>query len=197
LTTKCNYSSIISWDILQSLKFLILYCHYHLLCVFRKQEVPAYERFHSLATPAPPTLSLPYRYKLLAEMFRNCDTVVSMLHNRAEICTFSKLKAAVQDMSKRLVVNTSVQRLFWGVSDNLSPVSSEYHFLECIISAILFRYKSTPRCSWNIAKVGVKHQSIGYKCVVQDVQKSSVCYIIGPFTKYLKVFIAHYILHWA
>ncbi|XP_076109679.1 DNA replication factor Cdt1-like [Mytilus galloprovincialis] len=66
-----------------------------------KQKAPAYERFHSLATPAPPTLSLPYKYKLLAEMFRNCDTVVSMLHNRAEVCTFSKLKAAVQDMGKR------------------------------------------------------------------------------------------------
>lgn len=80
------------------------------MCVFRKQKAPAYERFHSLATPAPPTLSLPYRYKLIAEMFRNCDTVVSMLHNRPEICTFSKLKAAVQDMSKRLVVKKSLSR---------------------------------------------------------------------------------------
>ncbi|KAJ8302480.1 hypothetical protein KUTeg_018876 [Tegillarca granosa] len=66
-----------------------------------KKTAPAYERFHSLATPAPPTLSLPYKYKLLAEMFRGMDTVVSMLHNRFEICTFSKLKAAVQEMTKR------------------------------------------------------------------------------------------------
>ncbi|KAK3086546.1 hypothetical protein FSP39_020036 [Pinctada imbricata] len=66
-----------------------------------EKKAPAYERFHSLAAPAPPTLSLPYKYKLLADMFRGMDTVVSMLHNRSEVCTFSKLKAAVQEMTKR------------------------------------------------------------------------------------------------
>ncbi|XP_061166434.1 DNA replication factor Cdt1-like [Saccostrea echinata] len=65
------------------------------------QKAPAYERFHHLATPAPPSLSLPYKYKLLEDMFRSMDTVVSMLHNRSEICTFSKLKTAVQEMTKR------------------------------------------------------------------------------------------------
>lgn len=54
-----------------------------------------------MATPAPPSLSLPYKYKLLEDMFRGMDTVVSMLHNRSEICTFSKLKSAVQEMTKR------------------------------------------------------------------------------------------------
>ncbi|XP_021379317.1 DNA replication factor Cdt1-like isoform X2 [Mizuhopecten yessoensis] len=65
------------------------------------KKAPAYERFHALATPAPPTLTMPYKYRLLGDMFRSMDTVVSMLHNRAEACTFSKLRAAVQSMTKR------------------------------------------------------------------------------------------------
>ncbi|XP_069112716.1 DNA replication factor Cdt1-like [Argopecten irradians] len=65
------------------------------------KKAPAYERFHALATPAPPTLTMPYKYRLLGDVFRSMDTVVSMLHNRTEACTFSKLKAAVQSMTKR------------------------------------------------------------------------------------------------
>uniref|UniRef100_A0A8W8KI41 CDT1 Geminin-binding domain-containing protein n=1 Tax=Magallana gigas TaxID=29159 RepID=A0A8W8KI41_MAGGI len=64
-------------------------------------KAPAYERFHHLATPAPPSLSLPYKYRLVEDMFKSMDTAVSMLHNRSEICTFSKLKSAVQEMTKR------------------------------------------------------------------------------------------------
>lgn len=78
------------------------------LSVFREENetetdksAPAYERFHSLAQPVPPTLSLPYKYKLLSEMFRTADTVVSMLHNRHEVCTFNKLKQAVQQMLRK------------------------------------------------------------------------------------------------
>ncbi|KAL4235191.1 replication licensing factor Cdt1 [Mactra antiquata] len=66
-----------------------------------KPKVPAYERFHHLATPSAPTLNLPYKYKLLADQFRGMDQVVSMLHNRNETCTFSKLKHAVQELTKR------------------------------------------------------------------------------------------------
>lgn len=66
-----------------------------------KPKVPAYERFHHLATPAPPTLSLPYKYRVLAEHFRGMDQVVSLLHNRNELCTFSKLKVAVQELTKK------------------------------------------------------------------------------------------------
>ncbi|KAK3603934.1 hypothetical protein CHS0354_042946 [Potamilus streckersoni] len=67
----------------------------------KSSAVPAYEKYHSLAAPTPPSLTLPYKYKVLAEMFQSMDTVVSMLHNRTEICTFSKLKAAVQEMTRR------------------------------------------------------------------------------------------------
>ncbi|XP_064641208.1 DNA replication factor Cdt1-like [Lineus longissimus] len=66
-----------------------------------KPKEPAYERYHTLAQPVAPTLALPYKYKLLNEMFRSTDTIVSMLHNRKEICTFSKLKTAVQNMVRK------------------------------------------------------------------------------------------------
>ncbi|XP_029030794.1 DNA replication factor Cdt1 [Betta splendens] len=61
-------------------------------------ELPAYQRYHTLAQSTPPGLSLPYHYMVLAEMFRSMDTVVAMLYNRSEIATFSKVKQGVQDM---------------------------------------------------------------------------------------------------
>ncbi|MEQ2249007.1 hypothetical protein ILYODFUR_024946 [Ilyodon furcidens] len=59
---------------------------------------PAYQRYHTLAQAVPPGLSLPYHYKILAEMFRSMDTVVAMLYNRSETATFAKVKQGVQDM---------------------------------------------------------------------------------------------------
>ncbi|KAF1376086.1 hypothetical protein PFLUV_G00226970 [Perca fluviatilis] len=61
-------------------------------------EQPGYQRYHNLAQAAPPGLSLPYQYKVLAEMFRSMDTVVAMLYNRCEAATFPKIKRGVQDM---------------------------------------------------------------------------------------------------
>ncbi|XP_068573587.1 DNA replication factor Cdt1 [Cebidichthys violaceus] len=61
-------------------------------------EQPAYQRYHALAQAGPPGLSLPFQYKVLAEMFRSMDTVVAMLHNRCETATFAKIKRGVQDM---------------------------------------------------------------------------------------------------
>uniref|UniRef100_UPI0037E738EC DNA replication factor Cdt1 n=1 Tax=Semicossyphus pulcher TaxID=241346 RepID=UPI0037E738EC len=61
-------------------------------------EPAAYQRYHNLAQAAPPGLSLPYQYKVLAEMFRSMDTVVAMLYNRCETATFIKIKQGVQDM---------------------------------------------------------------------------------------------------
>jgi len=51
--------------------------------------------------PHSTSLALPHSYYVLGELFQSADTVVSWLTNRAEICTFEKLKSAVQDMSKR------------------------------------------------------------------------------------------------
>ncbi|KAM5262635.1 DNA replication factor Cdt1 [Ctenodactylus gundi] len=65
------------------------------------KKAPAYQRFHALAQPGPPGLVLPYKYQVLAEMFRSMDTIVSILHNRSEAVTFTKVKQGVQDMMRR------------------------------------------------------------------------------------------------
>lgn len=62
---------------------------------------PAYVKYKDLAVKIPPTLTLPYKYKLLEDMFRGADTVISIMHNRLERVTFNKLKQAVQDMIRR------------------------------------------------------------------------------------------------
>ncbi|XP_004392218.1 PREDICTED: DNA replication factor Cdt1 [Odobenus rosmarus divergens] len=65
------------------------------------QKAPAYQRFHALAQPGPPSLVLPYKYQVLAEMFRSMDTIVGMLYNRSETVTFAKVKQGVQDMMRK------------------------------------------------------------------------------------------------
>lgn len=64
-------------------------------------EAPAYQRFHALAQPGAPGLVLPYKYQVLAEMFRSMDTIVGMLHNRSETATFAKVQQGVQDMMRK------------------------------------------------------------------------------------------------
>lgn len=49
----------------------------------------------------PTGLPLPFDFRALLEMFRSCDTIVSMLHNRKELCSFDKLKPAVQEVVRR------------------------------------------------------------------------------------------------
>ncbi|KAL2088480.1 hypothetical protein ACEWY4_015379 [Coilia grayii] len=65
------------------------------------EKTPAYQRYHTLAQDVPPGLALPYKYKVLAEMFRSMDTIVSMLFNRTETVTFAKVKQGVQDMMRK------------------------------------------------------------------------------------------------
>ncbi|KAM5297962.1 DNA replication factor Cdt1 isoform 1-T2 [Glossophaga mutica] len=65
------------------------------------EKAPAYQRFHALAQPGPPGLVLPYKYQVLAEMFRSMDTIVGMLYNRLETVTFAKVKKGVQDMMRK------------------------------------------------------------------------------------------------
>ncbi|XP_061863261.1 DNA replication factor Cdt1 isoform X2 [Colius striatus] len=64
-------------------------------------KAPAYQRFHTLAQDLPPGLTLPYKFKVLAEMFRSLDTIAGMLFNRAETITFAKVKQGVQDMMRK------------------------------------------------------------------------------------------------
>lgn len=66
-------------------------------------DTPAYQRYHNLAQAPSPGLSLPYQYKVLAEMFRSMETVVAMLYNRSETATFAKIKQGVQDMMHKYV----------------------------------------------------------------------------------------------
>lgn len=66
-------------------------------------ETPAYQRYHNLAQAPSPGLSLPFQYKVLAEMFRSMETVVAMLYNRSETATFAKIKQGVQDMMHKYV----------------------------------------------------------------------------------------------
>ncbi|KFQ33004.1 DNA replication factor Cdt1, partial [Mesitornis unicolor] len=65
------------------------------------EKVPAYQRFHALAQDLPLGLTLPYKFKVLAEMFRSVDTIAGMLFNRAETITFAKVKQGVQDMMRK------------------------------------------------------------------------------------------------
>ncbi|NXD38996.1 CDT1 factor, partial [Copsychus sechellarum] len=65
------------------------------------KKPPAYQRFHTLAQELPPGLTLPYKFRVLAEMFRSVDTIAGMLFNRAETVTFAKVKQGVQDMMRR------------------------------------------------------------------------------------------------
>ncbi|NWX23178.1 CDT1 factor, partial [Aegotheles bennettii] len=65
------------------------------------EKPPAYQRFHTLAQDVPPGLTLPYKFKVLVEMFRSVDTIAGMLFNRAETITFAKVKQGVQDMMRK------------------------------------------------------------------------------------------------
>ncbi|NXT68340.1 CDT1 factor, partial [Chaetops frenatus] len=65
------------------------------------EKPPAYQRFHSLAQDLPPGLTLPYKFRVLAEMFRSLDTITGMLFNRAETVTFARVRQGVQDMMRR------------------------------------------------------------------------------------------------
>jgi chromatin licensing and DNA replication factor 1 len=65
------------------------------------EKRPAFERFHALAQPPSSHLVLPYKYKVLNEVFRCLETVVTMLYNRKECIYFNKLKPAVQKMLQR------------------------------------------------------------------------------------------------
>lgn len=67
------------------------------------KKVPAYKRLSALALPQVPQtdLPLPYEYRILEEKFRCVDVVSGMFVKRKEICTFDKLKQAVQEMTRK------------------------------------------------------------------------------------------------
>ncbi|RWS11621.1 DNA replication factor Cdt1-like protein [Dinothrombium tinctorium] len=62
----------------------------------------AFERYSHLATREHETgLILPFKFRTLLETFRCTDTVISMLHNRDELCTFEKVKKSVEEMMRK------------------------------------------------------------------------------------------------
>ncbi|CAH8535079.1 unnamed protein product [Schistosoma curassoni] len=56
----------------------------------------------------PADLFLPHNLQVLLELFRSCDTVVSMLHNRKELCSFDKIQPAVQEITRRNFEETHI-----------------------------------------------------------------------------------------
>ncbi|XP_029623044.1 DNA replication factor Cdt1 [Salmo trutta] len=84
-------------------------------------KLPAYQRYHTLAQDAPPGLTLPFKYKLLAGMFRSMDTIVGMLFNRSETVTFAKVKQGVQDMMHKRFEETHVGQI-------MTVYPTAYHF---------------------------------------------------------------------
>ncbi|XP_062405578.1 DNA replication factor Cdt1 [Sardina pilchardus] len=85
------------------------------------EKTPAYQRYHTLAQDVPPGLTLPYKYKVLAEMFRSMDTIVSILFNRTETVTFAKVKQGVQDMMHKRFEESHV-----GQIKTVYPVAYKY-----------------------------------------------------------------------
>lgn len=63
--------------------------------------VPAYEKYASLVESGRPGVQLPFKYRQLVEIFKSCDAVCAMFHNRKETITFKKLKPAVQQLCRK------------------------------------------------------------------------------------------------
>lgn len=64
------------------------------------QKEPAFRRFRHLVDKSAETaLVLPAKYKTLVETFRCMENVVSLMHNRNEMCSFEKVRMGVQKMT--------------------------------------------------------------------------------------------------
>ncbi|XP_035204836.1 DNA replication factor Cdt1-like, partial [Stegodyphus dumicola] len=72
---------------------------------------PAYQKFSHLTASESSELVLPYKYKILLEIFRCTDTVVSMLHNRKEKITFEKVQNGVQKMMRKSFTETHLGQI--------------------------------------------------------------------------------------
>ncbi|XP_044752271.1 DNA replication factor Cdt1 [Coccinella septempunctata] len=69
-----------------------------------------------------PALTLPFKYRYVAEMFRAIDTVSQLLYNRKETITLSKLKPAVENMTKRNLSNRCLAQI-----KKIYPEAFKYH----------------------------------------------------------------------
>ncbi|KAL3285393.1 hypothetical protein HHI36_019497 [Cryptolaemus montrouzieri] len=69
-----------------------------------------------------PALTLPFKYRYFAEMFRAVDTVCQLLFNRKETITLTKLKPAVEKMTKRNVTNRCLAQI-----KHIYPTAFKFH----------------------------------------------------------------------
>jgi chromatin licensing and DNA replication factor 1 len=68
-----------------------------------QDDLPVYLKYKDLASSdldPSSKLSLPKTYSLLLESFKGSDTILKMMFNRDEICTFLKLKLGIQNITK-------------------------------------------------------------------------------------------------
>jgi len=65
------------------------------------RKVPAIQRFYSLTQPLCKVLPLPYKYRMLAEVFQAADTIVSLHFNRNDTLSVSKLEEEVKRVTSR------------------------------------------------------------------------------------------------
>jgi len=66
-------------------------------------EIPAFQKFKDLASSEvdhTQTLTLPKSYTLVFDSFRASDTIIKFLFNRNELCSFLKLRLAIQNITK-------------------------------------------------------------------------------------------------
>ncbi|XP_012559350.1 DNA replication factor Cdt1 isoform X2 [Hydra vulgaris] len=75
------------------------------LCVNDAEEKPnqpAYLKYkHLLHKSVSESLNLPNKYKVILEMIRCVDSILYLLNQRKEVCTFDRLKQSVQSMNGR------------------------------------------------------------------------------------------------
>ena len=65
------------------------------------RKEPAFQRFHSLTQRPCKVLPLPYKYRMLAEVFQAVDTIVSLHFNRNDTLVVSKLEEEVKRVTSR------------------------------------------------------------------------------------------------
>jgi len=68
-----------------------------------QNDLPVYLKYKDLASSdldPSSKLSLPKTYGLLLDSFKGSDTIMKMMFNRDEICTFLKLKMGIQNITK-------------------------------------------------------------------------------------------------
>lgn len=75
-------------------------------------KIPAYEKYGHLVDTDKSGLQLPFKYRNLAEMFKCCESVCSMFHNRHETITFKKLKPAVQRMLRKNFTESNLAQIY-------------------------------------------------------------------------------------